>query len=262
MIAAQTVLVVGATSGIGRVIAEKFATSTSPAFKEVVITGRRKDLVDEVAKTHANITGEVFDPNDLSAIPAFSKKMAEKGVTYTILNAGTMKGMDFSKPEALDMGQMQAELNVNYVSPVHFLKEFITLYNATKTPATVAVVTSGLALVPLPRCPGYSASKAALRAFIMATRSQLQAADEGTNFVSLVEILPPAVQTDLHDPKNQPDLAGKPAPPRTPLDEYTNDLFARIIAGEEVEIGYGFASNNLATVGKAQRAIMAHMPPK
>ncbi|KAI5480419.1 NAD(P)-binding protein [Pseudohyphozyma bogoriensis] len=260
MISAQTVLIVGGTSGIGRDLAEKFALSTTPTFKEIIVTGRRQENLDELSKAQPKISGVVFDPNDLSAIPEFAKKMVERGVTYTILNAGTMKGMDFSKPEALDMEMMKAELNVNYVSPVHFFKELITLYNASKTPATIAVVTSGLALVPLPRCPGYSASKHALRAFVMATRSQLKAADEGTNFVSLVEILPPAVQTDLHDPKVS--FLGLQIIFQAYLAEYTGDLFPRLIAGEEEEIGYGFSANNLDTVGKAQRAVMAHMPPK
>ena len=50
--------------------------------------------------------------------------------------------------------------------------------------------TSGLALVPMVRCPNYCATKAALHMFVLALRKQL----EGSN-VKVIEIFPPAVQS-------------------------------------------------------------------
>lgn len=60
-----------------------------------------------------------------------------------------------------------------------------------------------MALVPMTRCPKYGASKAALHHFILTLRSQIK---DAPGDVRVFEILPPAVQTELHDPKHQPDL--------------------------------------------------------
>ena len=49
---------------------------------------------------------------------------------------------------------------------------------------------SSLAIVPLFRCPGYSATKAALHSMILSMRNQLQ-----DTKVKFVEIFPPAVQS-------------------------------------------------------------------
>src|SRR3546814_10002444 len=51
--------------------------------------------------------------------------------------------------------------------------------------------TSGLAFVPLPKAPTYSATKAALHSYSVALRIQL----EGQ--VEVIELAPPAVRTDL-----------------------------------------------------------------
>ncbi|KAL9619517.1 MAG: hypothetical protein Q9160_005880 [Pyrenula sp. 1 TL-2023] len=51
------------------------------------------------------------------------------------------------------------------------------------------------------RAPNYSASKAALHSFILVLREQLKGSK-----VKVIEIYPPAVQTELHDEKHQPEI--------------------------------------------------------
>jgi short-subunit dehydrogenase involved in D-alanine esterification of teichoic acids len=69
--------------------AHKYATSTSPAFKKVIVTGRKADTIAEVAKEDDKFEGVAFDPNELSAIPAFVTKMVEhEGVNHVIVTAG------------------------------------------------------------------------------------------------------------------------------------------------------------------------------
>lgn len=55
---------------------------------------------------------------------------------------------------------------------------------------TVISTSSGLALVPMLRCPNYCATKAALHHFLLALREQLK-----ESRIKVVEILPPAVQS-------------------------------------------------------------------
>ena len=57
---------------------------------------------------------------------------------------------------------------------------------------TVINVSSGLAFVPLPAAPIYSATKAAIHSYTLSLRFQLEA-----NSIEVVEIMPPAVKTDM-----------------------------------------------------------------
>lgn len=111
----------------------------------------------------------------------------------------------------------------------------------------------------MPRAPNYCASKHALRAFTLSVRRQMQ---EAKRPVEIVEILPPAVQTELHDDKHQPEFKGKGGSLGVPLKEYTDDLFARLLEGKEDEIAYEMAAMALDKVGKPQRAICEKMPVK
>ena len=88
-------------------------------------------------------------------------------------------------------------------------------------------VSSGLALVPLAIAPVYSATKAALHSFTLTLRHQL--AESG---VRVVEILPPAVNTDLGGPGLHTFGA--------PLDAFADSVMARVAAGE-LEVAYGTA---------------------
>lgn len=123
--------------------------------------------------------------------------------------------------------------------------------------ATIFFTTSGLALIPMPRAPNYSASKHALRAFIIAVRRQLA---EAKSPVKLVEILPPAVQTELHDDKHQPEYKGKGSAIGAPLDEYIGNLFPRMLKGDEDEIGYELSARALEAIGKTQRMFSDKLP--
>ena len=48
--------------------------------------------------------------------------------------------------------------------------------------------------MPMPACPVYCATKAAARSFTLSTRFQLRETS-----IKVIDIIPPAVQTDLHD---------------------------------------------------------------
>jgi short-subunit dehydrogenase involved in D-alanine esterification of teichoic acids len=86
-----------------------------------------------------------------------------------------------------------------------------------------------MALVPMMRCPNYGASKAALHHFILALRTQLQ---DGPGNVKILEIYPPAVQTELHDAKHQPDLKDGHLI-GMPLQEFVDEVWRRIVEGED-----------------------------
>lgn len=66
------VLIIGATSGIGRGMAERFLE----AGKKVTIVGRRQERLDEFVAKYENskVNAVAFDIGDLDGIPGFAAK--------------------------------------------------------------------------------------------------------------------------------------------------------------------------------------------
>ena len=120
------------------------------------------------------------------------------------LNTGIQRGFDFSKPSTVSMPLLQSELATNYTLHIYLTHAFLP-FLLRKQLSSLVYTTSGLALVPLPRCPNYCASKAALHQFIISLRLHLK----GTG-VHVLEIIPPAAQTELHDEEAQPGLLSTP----------------------------------------------------
>ena len=65
-ISGNTIFIPGATSGIGRGLAERFADAGST----VIVAGRRRNLVEELVAGHENIEGFVLDVTDPRSIDA------------------------------------------------------------------------------------------------------------------------------------------------------------------------------------------------
>lgn len=145
------------------------------------------------------------------------------------MNSGTQRPFDFSKPETVDLDIFDQELITNYTSAVRLAKAFIPHLQRQPTQTALAFTTSQMALVPMMRCPNYGASKAVLHHFILALRTQLQ---DGPGNVKVLEIYPPAVQTELHDPKHQPDLRNGHLI-GMPLQDFIDEVRARLSKGED-----------------------------
>ncbi|OAL53849.1 short-chain dehydrogenase/ reductase-like protein [Pyrenochaeta sp. DS3sAY3a] len=232
------VLVIGATSGIGWALAEKIVE----AGKKVIVVGRRQDKLDEFVQKHGSDKADsiVFDIIKLDAIPDFVKDVTSKhpDLDSVFLNSGIQRGFDFSKPETVDLDVLELEFKTNYLSYMHLTNAFIPFLQKQENETSLIYTTSGLALVPMPRCPNYCASKAALHHMILVLREQLRA---GPGNIKVIEIFPPAVQTELHDEKHQPDIKDGGAI-GMPLDEFTKEAWEKLVKGDE-QVPVGFVSN-------------------
>lgn len=198
------VLVIGATSGIGHALAAKFVeTGTS-----VIVSGRRKEKLDQFVNDYGNkgnVDSAVFDITDLQGIPSFVEKMFQKhpDLDCIFLNSGIQRQLNWAKPDGVDLDTVELEFKTNYLSYMHFSKAALPYLQKQKKETSLIFTTSGLALVPIMGCPNYCASKAALHHMILVMRQQLK--DAGSN-VKIIELFPPAVQTELHDEKHQVGL--------------------------------------------------------
>lgn len=148
------------------------------------------------------------DIGDLNALPPFASKIAEAhpDLDCVILNSGMQRSFNFAAPQTVDLKSLNDELTTNYLAHIHLTMAFLPhLQKLSKTQPTALVYTnSGLGLIPIVRCANYCATKAALHHWTLCLREQLK--DDPDSDVKVIELLPPAVQTELHDEKHQPDI--------------------------------------------------------
>ncbi|OTB03142.1 hypothetical protein M426DRAFT_60781 [Hypoxylon sp. CI-4A] len=244
-------LIIGATSGIGKALAAKLhGDGTS-----VIVTGRRQSNLDSFVSSHPGSSAAAVDISRLDTIPSFVSSVLEKhpDVDTVILNAGIQRPFDFSKPETVDLNTFNEEFTTNYVSFVHLTKAFLPhLQKLSKEgkQTSLVYVTSSLALVPtLVRAPGYNASKAALHSWITNLRQQLK--DATFDGVKVVEVFPPAVQTELHDTKHQPDMVNG-GELGMPLAAFTDAMYEGLKRGDE-QFAVGHAEEWVESGFEAQR---------
>lgn len=221
-------LIIGATSGIGEALAAKLISTGS----KVIVTGRRQDRLDAFVKIHGeHASSIVFDVTDLAGIPAFAKSAIQSNpdLDCVIVNSGVQRAFDFTKPETADLSELTVEVTTNYTSAAHLTAAFLPHLNA-QAQGHLVYVSATLGLIPsMVRTPNYNASKAALHSFVMAVRQQLKDAGLRTR---IVEVFPPAVQTELHDERHQPDLANG-GEIGMPLGPYTEAMYRELEKGDE-----------------------------
>lgn len=182
----NTILLTGGTSGIGLALAQRFHT----AGNTVIITGRRAALLDQITADHPGMIGHPLDVADAEAVRAFSARIAadHPALNVVIHNAGIMVAEDVTG-DFLDTAE--ATVVTNLLGPIR-LTAALMPHLLEQPRATIMTVSSGLAFVPLVRTPTYSATKAAIHSWSQSLRAQLR--DTG---VEVLELAPPAVQTDL-----------------------------------------------------------------
>jgi uncharacterized oxidoreductase len=183
----RTILITGGSAGIGLAFALKFVELGN----QVIVTGRRQSVLDDVQakypKLHT-IQSDVADPAQIAAL-ATRVKADFPNLDVLMNNAGIMLFKNLRVP-AIDLAGLMAEVNINVGGVIGMTSAFIDILAANK--GTVINVSSALAFVPLPAAPIYSATKAAIHSYTQSLRFQLE--ESG---VEVIELMPPAVKTDL-----------------------------------------------------------------
>jgi short-subunit dehydrogenase involved in D-alanine esterification of teichoic acids len=223
-------LIVGATSGIGEALAGRLVSCGT----KIVLVGRRVDRLDAVVSSCGSdkATGLPFDVTSLGEISAFAEKVIEShpDLDCVVVNSGIQRRFDFTKPESVNLDVLASELTTNYTSAVYLTAAFLP-HLRSQGQGHIVYVSATLGLIPsLTRTPNYNASKSALHTFIIDVRQQLK--DAGQHNVRLVEVFPPAVQTELHDEKHQPDLVNG-GEIGMPLDAYIEAMYEGLLKGDE-----------------------------
>jgi uncharacterized oxidoreductase len=236
----RTVLVTGGTSGIGLALATRFQRAGS----RVVVCGRRERALLEARAAHPGLETRVCDVADPAARVELARWAVEAHPHLDVLvnNAGIQRRVPAAQLEPWH--EIAAEIAVNLEAPIHLAK-LLAPHLKARPSAAIVNVTSGLAFAPLALAPVYSATKAALHSFTLALRHDLQ----GTP-VEVIEIVPPAVNTDLGGAGLHTFGVA--------LDEFADAVFARLAQGG-TEIAYGTAERSSRASREELDAMFARM---
>ncbi|GJG88966.1 oxidoreductase [Gemmatimonadetes bacterium T265] len=183
----RTVLITGGASGIGLAL----ATLLVPRRNTVLVTGRDGERLAAAERALPGVRGFQSDASDPEAIRALRERVLAEFPALDVLvnNAGVMRNIDFGRAAGPD--DVTREIEINLSGPVRMVEQFLPHLKG-RGEALIVNVSSGLAFVPFPLAPVYSATKAGIHAFTQVLRVQLA----GTG-VTVVELAPPGVETPL-----------------------------------------------------------------
>lgn len=185
----NTILITGGTSGFGL----DFATKLIPMNNTVIITGRNAEKLHEVKQKLPGVHTVQSDVRNADDITRLYEQVTREFPSLNILinNAGEMRKISLHHEHALT--DITREIEINLMGPVRMVQQFLPHLKKQKS-AAIVNVTSGIALMPFPISPVYSASKAGLRSYTQALRVQLKHTG-----IHVMELLAPGSTTPLND---------------------------------------------------------------
>jgi uncharacterized oxidoreductase len=207
-ITGNTIFIPGSTSGIGLALALRLREQGNT----VIVGGRRTELLEQIAAEHPDINTVQIDTADAASVRSAADQVLARhpDLNVVIAMAGIMNVEDWHHPDTF-LESAESIITTNVLGPIRLIAAFIE--HLQKQPdATIITVSSGLAFAPLKVTPSYNASKAAIHMLTESVRLQL-----ADTTVTLKELEPPAVKTDLLPGQRESDWA-------VPLDEFVDDV--------------------------------------
>jgi uncharacterized oxidoreductase len=211
-ISGNTIFIPGATSGIGLAL----ALALREKGNEIIIGGRRSELLDRITNENPGIHAYRIDTTDPESIATVSRQVIAEHPEVNVLipMAGIMRVEDWTRGDGF-LETAEQIVTTNVLGPIRLIAAFIDQLRS-RPDSTIVTVSSGLAFAPLQVTPSYNASKAAIHMLSESIRLQLQ----GTS-VRVLELEPPSVRTDLMPGQAESDFA-------MPLEDFISEVMQLI----------------------------------
>ena len=190
----NTIFITGGGSGIGRGLAEALHRLGN----RVIISGRRKGHLEATTRANPGMQSVELNVEDPASIASVSRRLVADYPKLNVLinNAGIMQVDDAAG--VIDDAVLTSTVTTNLLGPIRLTSALIE-HLKKQEKAAVIYNTSVLGYVPLALTAVYSSTKAALHTYALSQRYKLR----GTS-VSVLEIVPPWVQTDLMNSNEEP----------------------------------------------------------
>lgn len=227
-LAARTILITGGSSGIGLELAGQLIERKNI----VIITGRNAESLAAARRRFSGLHTFLSDVSDADGIRSLHEQVISRFPKLDTLvnNAGIMRNLKLGEERALE--DVTREVDIDLIGPIRMVQQFLPHLRG-QMDALIVNVSSGLAFVPFPISPVYSAAKAAIHAYTRCLRAQL----DGSN-VTVVELAPPGTETPLFRGEFAKEMKGQKG---MPVDVLAKHAIAGIEAGK-IEIRPGLSN--------------------
>ncbi|KAF2824108.1 hypothetical protein CC86DRAFT_447072 [Ophiobolus disseminans] len=225
----KTALVTGGGGGIGKALAQQLIKDG----KKVIIAGRTESNLQSASKEIGAAAYYVLDTGDVASIPDFVQKLItdHPDLDCIVNNAGVQRPLDVNKDDPAEFAKKaDQEIDINIRGPMHLTLHLLQHFTS-KPNALIVNVSSVLGFVPFSVInPVYCGTKAWLHFWSMDLRAQLKDSN-----VSVVEIAPPTVATDLHREREDPDDNKKEKNEQAlSVDEFVDEVMGKWKEGDEM----------------------------
>ncbi|KAH6889108.1 hypothetical protein B0T10DRAFT_561597 [Thelonectria olida] len=223
----KTVLVTGASSGIGRSTAFEFARTAPNHDLRIILTARRLDTLKQIAEDIAKEVGEgvkvlpfQLDVSNPAEIKSFVSNLPEewRNIDVLVNNAGLVKGV--ARAPEIEEEDINIMFQTNVNGLIHMTQAILPVFLARPDGGHGDIINVGsiAGREPYPGGSIYCATKAAVRSFTESLRKELI-----SSRVRVIEIDPGQVETEFsvvrfYGDKSKADAVYAGVEPLTPND--------------------------------------------
>ena len=185
-------VVTGASSGIGRALAQRLAAAGSALALADLDEAGLQQTAQSLAKSSALITTHVVDVAKEESVKSFAAVVNSRhgGVTLLINNAGVAQHGNF---EEISLDDFRWLMDINFWGAVYGAKYFLPLLKR-ESRAHIVNLSSVFGLIAPAGQAAYSASKFAVRGFTESLRHELEGSNVGVSCVHPGGIRTPIAQ--------------------------------------------------------------------
>jgi short-subunit dehydrogenase len=189
----KNILLTGAASGIGRLMAGRFAAEGA----RLVLLDINETLLEtaksEIHQSGAEVSAHVCDIGDEKQVDRVLKNVQEetKEIDILINNAGIVKGGLFLDMSLEDIAKV---LNVNLMGMIRLTHKLLPRMTARKAGHIVNIASSA-GFIAMPRMSEYCASKFAALGWSDALRQELKS--QGCEGIQITVVCPYAIATGM-----------------------------------------------------------------